>query len=158
MRGVCQISPTWSLDNDVPKSIFSVPSMITENTPLTETLCAVPETTVFVPEALKNSTPRHLQRLAHAFDPLVSYHVVHRSRERRVADRRPATPLGFECLPTPGWVTAKLGGLNLGIFIPPHGKISCCRPFRADSDIADPDFYSRRSRTVRLFLLRIAVQ
>src|SRR5260370_32891972 len=40
----------------------------------------------------------------------------------------------------------------------PHREISCSRPLRMELDISDRKFYTWRSRTVRLFLLRIAAE
>src|SRR5260370_2797838 len=39
-----------------------------------------------------------------------------------------------------------------------HREISCSRPLRMDLDISDRKFYTWRSRTVRLFRLRIAAE
>src|SRR5260370_18037504 len=51
---------------------------------------------------------------------------------------------------------ARKRGRNNGTH--PHREISCSRPLRMDLDISDRDFYTRRSRPVRLFLLRIAAE
>src|SRR5216684_4613382 len=51
---------------------------------------------------------------------------------------------------------ARKRGRNNGTH--PHREISCSRPLRMDLDISDRKFYTWRSRTVRLFLLRIAAE